>query len=115
MAIATTTVRPAGNPAGRPPAPRRGPGRRVGRRQHVLSAYGFLLPGLVVFAALMVWPMLQALRMSLYHWNILPGAVSEFTGAANYTRALHDPVFWRALGSHCSRSGLDSEAQRRRP
>lgn len=93
MSVTTSEVRPADvQPAGRAPA-----ARRRSARQKTLTAYAFLLPGLALFAALMVWPMLQALRMSLYHWNILPGAVSDFIGGGNYSRALHDPVFWRGF------------------
>ena len=28
--------------------------------------------------------MLKALQMSFYDWNVVAGAVSEFTGLANY-------------------------------
>jgi multiple sugar transport system permease protein len=43
--------------------------------------------------------MLKALQMSFYDWNVVAGAVSEFTGLANYRTALDDPVFWRALAN----------------
>lgn len=59
--------------------------------------YAYLLPGLVLFGGLMAVPMAQALRMSFYDWNILPGAASEFIGLDNYRRLLDDPDFWTAL------------------
>lgn len=59
--------------------------------------YAYLLPGLVLFGGLMAYPMVQALRMSFYQWNILPGATSELIGLDNYRRLLADPDFWTAL------------------
>lgn len=52
---------------------------------------------MLMFGGLMLLPMLQAFRMSLYEWNILPGAQSVFLGLGNYQRALSDPVFWTSL------------------
>lgn len=75
-------------------------GRRRGVRTHLRRhavPYLFLLPGLVLFAGLMAWPLVQALRISLYHWNILPGANSDFIGLDNYVKVLADENFWRAL------------------
>lgn len=87
-----------------PAAPAAGGGNAVafrsrgGRRLSATAVpYLFLLPGMVLFVALMLYPMAQAFRMSLYDWNILPGAVSDFVGLGNYLRAARDPVFWTAL------------------
>jgi multiple sugar transport system permease protein len=33
----------------------------------------------------------------LYQWSIAPGQASVYLGLHNYDRALHDPIFWRAL------------------
>lgn len=85
--------------------------RRVGRGRRIAAAYAFLLPGMVLFLALMAWPMVQALRMSLYHWNILPGAISQFLGAGNYTRALRDPVLWLSLANSAAYAALTVPAQ----
>jgi multiple sugar transport system permease protein len=61
------------------------------------TPYIFLLPGFALYAVVLLYPIARALQISLYDWKILPGAVSDFIGLDNYTRALHDPVFWRAL------------------
>lgn len=45
----------------------------------------------------MLYPMVQALRISLYDWKVAPGAESTFVGFDNYLRAFADPVFWTAL------------------
>ncbi|HEY3366358.1 MAG TPA: sugar ABC transporter permease [Symbiobacteriaceae bacterium] len=65
-------------------------------RRHGLRAWlevvPFLLPGLVLFAIFVAWPLLQGLRISFYHWSIMPGAEQEFAGLANFKRASLDPV-----------------------
>ncbi len=67
-------------------------------RRHVNpTPYLFLLPGLLLFLAWTAYPLLKAFQISLYEWNPVPGQVSTFVGAANYTRAFGDPVFWLAL------------------
>jgi multiple sugar transport system permease protein len=67
------------------------------RRKDTLAAYAFLAPGFVLFAAVILYPIARAFQISLYNWSIVPGASSQFLGLHNYDRALHDPVFWRAL------------------
>lgn len=81
------------------------PARDVGgtglrrRRRHSPAPWLFLTPGMLIFTVFLVYPMLQAIRMSFYDWNIMPGAISKFTGLANYSRAMHDPTFWRGLAN----------------
>lgn len=86
----------AARPAGRP--------RRRGPRP--LTIFLFLLPGLVLFTALVVLPVLMAGYFSVWTWNGLggfpPGSnTSYFSGLDNFTRALSDDVFrgdlWRAF------------------
>ena len=67
------------------------------RRKDVIAAYLFLAPGFALFALVILYPITRAFQISLYHWAIVPGTPSEFIGFGNYTKALHDPVFWRGL------------------
>ena len=60
-------------------------------------AYAFLLPGFVVFTAVMVYPTVQAFLMSLQKWSPNPRLPNQWVGFANYLRAIHDPVVGRAL------------------
>ncbi len=62
-------------------------------------AYLFLLPGFLVFTLVMIYPTVQAFITSLQDWSPAPGAANRFIGLANYVRALHDPVVWRALAN----------------
>ncbi|HEY8471607.1 MAG TPA: sugar ABC transporter permease [Natronosporangium sp.] len=77
---------------------RRGPGP--------LTIFLFLLPGLVLFTALVLLPVLMAGYFSVWTWNGLggfpPGSnTSFFSGFDNFSRALSDDVFrgdlWRAF------------------
>ncbi len=74
----------------------RKPARASGRRWRS-PAYAFLLPGMAVFTLVMIYPTVQAFVISLFHWSVVPGGVSEWVGADNYIVALTDPVFWRSL------------------
>src|SRR5215813_13975480 len=62
-----------------------------------LSPYLFLLPGLILFALFIVWPMLYSLRISFYQWNIVHPDQSVGVGLQNYTDALSDPIFQRSV------------------
>lgn len=75
------------------PRPRSGAAARGSR----LTPYLFLLPGLVLFVGLVLWPIVQAARMSLVDWKFTPGVPSPFVGLEHYDRAVHDPVFWKSL------------------
>ncbi|MGD8622560.1 MAG: sugar ABC transporter permease [Anaerolineales bacterium] len=57
----------------------------------------FLLPGVVLFAAFVIGPMLYSLRISFFDWKILKPELSTWLGLENYSRALGDPIFRRAV------------------
>lgn len=67
------------------------------RRRETGAAYLFLAPGYLLFALVILYPIVRAFQISLYNWGIAPGAASTFLGLHNYNRAIHDPIFWRAL------------------
>jgi multiple sugar transport system permease protein len=62
-----------------------------------LTAYIFLLPGLVVLMVWLVYPMFSALNISFREWNIMPGSQSPFVGFQNYIAAFKDQIFWLSL------------------
>jgi multiple sugar transport system permease protein len=57
----------------------------------------FLLPGLALYGAFVVWPMAYSFRISLYDWNIVRPALSAWVGVDNYLRVLANPIFRRAV------------------
>lgn len=77
-------------------APRRGASRASSSR-FSLAPWLFLAPGLVLFGLFFLYPIARAMQMSLYDWNILQGAASEFIGLDNYRRAFADDRFWLSL------------------
>lgn len=65
------------------------------RLRRLLPIYGLILPGLLLFAAWALLPILQSFVMSFTDWKLRGD--SSFIGLDNYIRALNDPLFWRAL------------------
>ncbi|MEA4813099.1 MAG: sugar ABC transporter permease [Anaerolineaceae bacterium] len=67
------------------------------KRQKQLIPLFFMLPALVFFVVFQIYPLLKGFQMSFYQWELMPGRVSKLIGFQNYSRALHDPIFWRAF------------------
>lgn len=62
-----------------------------------LTPYLFLLPGFAFLGMWMMYPMLQALWISLFDWNPIPGSQSPFIGLEHYVTVLQDDLFWLSL------------------
>lgn len=82
--------RPAGAPRGKPPAR---PSARHGSR----AGYAFLSPALLLFLVFVAGPFVAAVVLSFYSWDMLTPA--RFTGTANFTRMLSDPLLYKALAN----------------
>ncbi len=61
------------------------------------APYLFLAPGFLLFGLVVLYPIARAFQISLHKWAFVPGVASDFIGLDNYARAIHDPIFWRAL------------------
>ncbi|WP_405975609.1 sugar ABC transporter permease [Streptomyces sp. NBC_00988] len=59
--------------------------------REALTAYGFVAPFMILFAALLVVPLGYAGYLSLFRSQLVGGDV--FAGLGNYRRALDDPLF----------------------
>lgn len=91
----TTSIAPTPPSAAvRTPTRRRGL-RANGRR--ALTAWLFLAPALLVLVAFTLYPMAQAVYLSLTDYNLIRAA--EWVGLANYAELLQDPAFWNAFGN----------------
>lgn len=66
------------------------------RRRHrqELRAYAYLWPALGLLGLLMVWPLVQVIRMSFFEVTLQQ---QRFVGLDNYGELLATPLFWRAL------------------
>ena len=59
----------------------------------------FVLPYLIVFGALLVYPLLSGIWLSLHKADLFGG--SQFIGFENYVRLWRDPVFGQAVRNTC--------------
>lgn len=59
-----------------------------------ISGWAFVLPSIVLFLWLVLWPMINAFIMSLQNGK---GNMMKFAGVSNYLRLLDDPVFISSL------------------
>lgn len=57
--------------------------------------YGFLMPGIIIYAFIVVIPMILAMRFSLFHWS--GGPKMHFAGLDNYLTLVQDKTFWISL------------------
>lgn len=64
----------------------------------------FVIPALVVIAAVIVFPWVFTLWMSVNRWTL--GQSQSFAGLANYARLATDTRFWEALGHTVLYTGL---------
>ena len=72
------------------------PRRRGGvNARRARTAWLFLMPALIILAAFTLYPMVQALWLSLTDYNLIRAA--EFIGLANYAELFQDPAFWNAF------------------
>ncbi|WP_078618095.1 MULTISPECIES: carbohydrate ABC transporter permease [unclassified Streptomyces] len=88
-------------PSARGAAPTGRPGHAPHRRRPFAptlraraTPFVFLAPVLVLFLGFKIYPVCYALWLS-FTKNV--GGVTTWAGGANYTRLLHDPLFWTAL------------------
>lgn len=65
------------------------------RRQH-LAAYAFVLPFMVVFAAMLVVPLFYSGYLSLFKTQLVGG--TQFIGLSNFIQALTDSAFLSGVG-----------------
>ena len=61
-----------------------------------LWAYFFLLPVLVLFVLIIIYPLFGAFWISLYKWSIF-GGYKDFIAFGNFIRMFKDPLFWQSM------------------
>jgi ABC-type sugar transport system permease subunit len=65
------------------------------RRSDYLWCYLFILPFVIMFGALSLWPLVRTVHFSLYEYNGI-GPLTKFVGWANYFTVLKDAAFTNA-------------------
>jgi raffinose/stachyose/melibiose transport system permease protein len=73
-------------------------GRSGRRASDNLTIALFLAPALVIFFALVIYPILQSVYYSTFNWKGFGPAV-DFIGLDNYVRILSDSIFIKAIGN----------------
>lgn len=77
-------------------APRAGPAGNVQRRNEAIAGYLFIALPMLLFLVLQLGAIAYALYISVWDWNVRSGPV-EFLGLENYSRAIADPTFQKAI------------------
>lgn len=67
------------------------------RRQEILTALPFILPGLALYALFVAGPIIYSLTMSFFEWDLATPRESVWVGFGNYREAFGDPIFLRAV------------------
>ncbi|MEN0084391.1 MAG: sugar ABC transporter permease [Leifsonia sp.] len=93
--MTTTSLSRAGTPTG---SGRRPTGRRPTGRRHRRDwrGWAFVAPFMVVFAAMIIAPVVYALYLSLFRQQLIGG--NSFVGLGNYLAVFQDDKFWASLG-----------------
>src|SRR3712207_5091917 len=60
------------------------------------GTWAWVAPGLVLLAVFVYYPVVENVRFSFFDWDAFT-PTPIFVGLDNYTRAVEDAVFWRAL------------------
>src|SRR5215467_6823804 len=69
------------------------------RARELMTGYLYLGPVIVVLGSTVLFPILKAMQMSLYHHVLIKPQEYGYVGLANYARLLRDDVFWLSLGN----------------
>ena len=72
------------------------PGRRPPSRRVSAAGWSFVTPFLVVFALMIVTPLVYSMYLSLFRNQLMGG--TTFAGFANYVTAFNDPKLWDGAG-----------------
>lgn len=66
------------------------------KRKEYLWCYIFLLPQMIMYLLLTLWPIVASYYISFFEWDGL-GFPENFVGFDNYKETLTDPMFWNAF------------------
>ncbi|WP_374711591.1 carbohydrate ABC transporter permease [Symbiobacterium terraclitae] len=65
--------------------------------QEIATAYLFLVPAIVILGTFVIGPVLYAIYLSFFDYDILSPETARFIGLGNYFEAFRDPVFKKAF------------------
>ncbi len=71
---------------------------RRGKRSAWVRAIPYLAPAILLYAAFLLYPMVDSVRLSFFKWSGYATEPQKFIGTRNYVRLFTvDTVFWTAL------------------
>jgi multiple sugar transport system permease protein len=85
MSVAVMTARSA----------QRGPSSRAGKPRDTKIALAMLAPALILLSIFVIYPLVDAWRVSFYNWSFYEESV--FVGWQNFSRVLSDPEFFASV------------------
>ena len=73
--------------------------RGVQLKSKLLQPYLYILPGTIALVAIVVYPVIFGVYVSLCKWDWAAGqaGAKTFIGLGNYGKLLHDPYFWGSI------------------
>jgi len=66
-------------------------------RRKTILPYLLVSPYLIFVVVFVLFPVVFCFFLTFHKWNII--APMQFVGTANYTRLVHDRLFWKAIGN----------------
>lgn len=79
------------------PARLAGPAPEPRRPRRQWAGYLFLSPALLLFLLFVAGPVIAAIVLAFYSWDLLTPA--HFNGVSNFSKMFHDPLLYKALGN----------------
>ena len=71
--------------------------KAVGKKSERTAAYIFVLPAVILLAAFLIYPALQAVRYAFKNYNIMRHDRITFCGLDNFIEMFQDKDFWKAF------------------
>jgi ABC-type spermidine/putrescine transport system permease subunit I len=72
--------------------------RRLGADdRYQIAPWLYLAPAMAALAIWVYWPLIDAFRLSLFQWNMLPNTEPQFVGWTNFANIFSLPKFWQAV------------------
>lgn len=68
------------------------------RCRHNMMGYAFIAPYFLLFTTFVLLPLVFGIGLSMMRWEMLSQRAPEFVAMGNFTEALADPYFWKAMG-----------------
>lgn len=65
--------------------------------QEIVTAYVFLVPAIIILGTFVIGPLIYAIYLSFFDYDILSPDTMRFIGLGNYREAFRDPVFIRSV------------------